>query len=169
MDAIERLRSRERKRERDRRTLPKGKQSIILWTKLSLALVCAHKDKSLPSLGLMLMLTAVNLHSLMAHFFKNKSLSFLFVYRNYFIADVGERFVTCSRNRFIKSALPCCLKILRCRCNFGFREIIGLRNLISAKRSPCGSSCRAIPWRTSSINSSSRRNLTPQSERQSRQ
>lgn len=39
----------------------------------------------------------------------------------------------------------------------------------SANSRPWGSSCRAIPCRMSSMNSSSRRNLTAQSERQSRQ
>lgn len=61
----------------------------------------------------------------------------------------------------------CCLKILRWRCNLGFLEIIGFKNLISAKRRPCGSNCKAIPCLTSSINSSKRKNFIAQRDLQS--
>lgn len=61
----------------------------------------------------------------------------------------------------------CCLKILRWRCNLGFRDIIGFKNLISANSRPCGSNCKAMPCRTSSINSSRRKNFTAQRDRQS--
>jgi len=41
--------------------------------------------------------------------------------------------------------------------------------ITSAKRSPCGSNCKAIPCRISSINSSNRRNLMAHNDRQSLQ
>lgn len=41
--------------------------------------------------------------------------------------------------------------------------------ITSANRSPCGSNCKAIPCRISSINSSNRKNLMAHSDRQSLQ